>query len=375
MYKKLEKLNWEPFAYKRLNELIKEYSQDEISDPSSLNYCIFDFDETIVTGDIEENLMIYIVNNFKFKMQPDQLKNHFLSNLIDPNKKLEEGKFTCLELIEDIYDSYKYLREKGYSNSSENIEKEEHFKSLRAKMVYYYYNSANFAKIEKDNSWPRFYFVGYSKDEMEVLSKNMLDEMTKLGPKKYEFQTSKIYQGRAGLVKSSFVANLRFNPEIVNLFEVLKENNIIANIVSASPIALVESVCKNSPLKLSEYSKIYAMRHTYDREGKISPILDKDFPITKKEGKSKVIEDFIKPNFKYKDPIAVFGDSMGDFDMLTKFEDTSISLLFNRNLDDKTNLIKKRAKNSYGKDQARYLVQGKNYKKSSFIESTSSIIF
>lgn len=54
---------WEPYVYNRLNQLIDQFKTSESSNFKTKPYVVFDFDNTSIIGDVEDNLMIYMLDH------------------------------------------------------------------------------------------------------------------------------------------------------------------------------------------------------------------------------------------------------------------------------------------------------------------------
>lgn len=347
----LREHNWEPFLYERLNNIIEKNKNNN-------NYMVFDFDQTIVTGDVEEHLMYYMAKNFLYKIEADEFEK-ILKTDLSKDKKIND-------VADDLIELFGQLKKEFVSGSDIH-------NAYMAKLIYFYYNVYQYIDLQNGIIYPTYFFAGYTQTEMDNLCKEMIQEMTKSEIKKVKYKTPSNLKGKSGQIESEFFINLRFNPEILDLFEVLSENNIVPHIISASPESLLKGVVKASPLKLHEKSCIFGMSHEY-KEDKIHSKIEADRILTRKEGKTEVINKHLLPKHNQKHPLGVFGDSMGDYSMLTEFSETKLRVLFNRKLEDQTKDFKERAKTEYGQDSATYFVQGKDYRESEFIRKVESII-
>lgn len=108
------------------------------------------------------------------------------------------------------------------------------------------------------------------------------------------------------------------------------------------------------------------MLNEYDKYGNIKARIDRTKILSRKEGKYQIIKTFLMENHNNKERLDVFGDSMDDFSMLTNFASTKIRVLINRDLNDQTKEFKLKANKEYGKPDATYFVQGKDFTKSEF---------
>lgn len=62
--------NWDEFNSRKIDRLIQEAKQK----PAHSLYAVFDFDNTTAFLDIEEATLIYQLENLKFSMKPEILK-------------------------------------------------------------------------------------------------------------------------------------------------------------------------------------------------------------------------------------------------------------------------------------------------------------
>ncbi|MDR1349327.1 MAG: haloacid dehalogenase-like hydrolase, partial [Zoogloeaceae bacterium] len=88
------------------------------------------------------------------------------------------------------------------------------------------------------------------------------------------------------------------------------------------------------------------------------------------KGKTKTIERFLVKKYGY-GPLLIGGDSEGDQNMMGDFEDTKIVLIVNRLRSADTDIGKfsKLAVESYGKPDAKFLLQGRDDNKGTFVPS------
>ena len=114
------------------------------------------------------------------------------------------------------------------------------------------------------------------------------------------------------------------------------------------------------------------MQAQFDSKGQILNQLDPQVRTSHGPGKSRIIRDQIAPRHQGRSPLAIFGDSMGDYDMLTSFDHTHTRVLFNRHLNDQTQDLAKEAAKTYGQAQARFFLQGKDYHTGQFLNQTHS---
>ena len=87
----LKNSNWEPFAKKRIQEIIHYYGNTKSVPLHDQPYAVFDFDNTSCFFDIEDHLMLYMIEQFAFRLNAETFY-HILScdsyetqTILDPN--------------------------------------------------------------------------------------------------------------------------------------------------------------------------------------------------------------------------------------------------------------------------------------------------
>lgn len=370
-----EQNNWEDFLYQRLNHLIDQFKSDNSLEESDRAYVVFDFDNTSVIGDIEDNLMVYMMEHFLYRLTPEEFRHILISKDFDMDRVLNDRypQATSRKLAEDISQHYKVLHEKfvGHEVNNELLLEDVDYLAFRAKLRYYYVNVNGQFNREPGKAWLTYWFQGYSAEELQSLTVDMLEAMTKLGAETIRYQTPPSRAGEAGRVESQFTSGLSCPDELKDLYQAFQAQGIIPYVVSASPIDVVA--------KASEYffqidrKYVRGMNYQFDSQGKIQAVMAPNSPITKKEGKTTTILTSIADLHQGRQPIALFGDSMGDYHMMTELEDVQVNVLFNCLNNDQTVELKELASQQYHTPQAKYLVQGRDENTLRLIPSTHSI--
>ena len=94
---KLKAQNWAPDTYAALNRMIEKNSiNNQDYNLRSKPYAVFDFDNTTAMNDIQEALLIYQLENLRFKMTPQQLdaalKTEYQKAALQMNSKIQKVK-------------------------------------------------------------------------------------------------------------------------------------------------------------------------------------------------------------------------------------------------------------------------------------------
>lgn len=335
----IKKLAWEDRNFQAINKLIEKHGKDSKTyNKNHKPFAVFDWDNTSIIGDVEEALLYYMVTNVTFKMNPDEFYDLIRKNV---DKKDYDSRFNnvCnqrvnIDLIsEDIKSSY----EKLYNNlntfegkmSLDKIKDTDYYKEFVTKMLYRYRASVYDKNAEDPYCWMSFLLKNYKSEEVYSLC-NRAFALMKKGKIRVEELISPDIKSKAGRVSIKYFVGIRVLDEMVDLYKSLEENGIDCYIVSASFIDIVRAFATDKDNNYSmDKKKVLGLRLMKDGEGRILPKFDRNFPITIREGKVEMINEFIKNDRNY-GPIMVGGDSDGDFEMLTFFNETEIALIINR---------------------------------------------
>ena len=285
---------WNKKLENRINEVIEKYK-------NLGHYAVFDCDNTILMNDIQFALIHYLLKFKKFKVTPIELQN-FLNTQFPKENELTNN---FCDIFQEAYNkdinSMEYL--KFLSNFSEFVE-------------YLYF------KYDKFDLNIFFSYKNMSYEELEKLIEEAISyhNNSEFGIENW------IYENNI----STYKIGLKIANEMSELIKRLHDNNIDVYVISASTFEVVDSVLQ--PLK-KYISKIYAKK-IINKNNIFTGLLDENELRITSLDKKIIIEDILKQKYN-KDPIIVAGDSMGDFDMLTGFKNTKISILIDRNRNDK----------------------------------------
>lgn len=377
MKKYFDQGNFEPFVYQRLNEVIDEFKDD----PNS--YVVFDYDNTSIIMDIEDNLNVYLMEHLEYKLTPEVFyktltNTHYheeLSKVFD--QKYEHA--TGFNLAEDISKEYEWLYDNyiAHENRSETLLKEvketDHYQTFVTKLrMFHKFVNGNLLR-EPSYGWMTYLFAGHTVEEFRDICKRCINEMKDRSFEEITFTSAESIPGKSGVVSSTFKSGLTVPEELLNLYEAFKENNITPYIVSASPREYVD-IAKDLFGHAVESDNIIAMEFKTNN-GVIIPVMDDDMPITKGLGKTEAIKKYIMPKHDGKEPVAMFGDSIGDYDMMKTFKNTPLCVIFNRHSTDDFKELINLAIKQYDFSDARFVLQGRDENKGILLPSQQSIAF
>ncbi|AXY25097.1 hypothetical protein CL176_03100 [Suicoccus acidiformans] len=370
---------WESTLHQRLQRFIHEHRWPQAG--KTQQYVVFDFDNTSVIHDIEDHLMVYFMENLLYLLNPRDFERILTAGDFPLDDALDERRpeLTLRRLVADIVKDYQWLHEEYIASQHplltlQQVKQTRSYRSFAAKLRYYYvYVNGHFQR-QVGQMWLTYLFAGYTPEQLRLITQDMLKWALQLPMDLWVFESPQEQPGLTGKVTAHFEAGIRYPKEIQNLYHAFQAFNIQTFIVSASPVDVVTVAGHTFGLQVPEH-QIYGMEYELNTQGQILPIMKDPSFITKGPGKTALIRTHILPQFNGQEPAALFGDSMGDYDMFKQFDETELKVLFNRLLKDGTQEFVDLARNSYGQADATYFVQGIDNNSGSLRPSQASIPF
>ena len=334
--------NWAPTTRARIQSVID-------ANAGKGRYVVFDFDNTSVIFDVQEALLMYQVSNMIFKFTPDQVEG-ILETGIDPKlldtvmgKSVDGKDVKASDLVADLtadytwlYNNYKGL---GGDKDLDYIHASNQYQDFEAKIRFMYENMGDAFGHAVSYPWVTYLFTGMTPAEVQEMASASHKYWASYGRYAEETLTSPIeLPGKAGVVSISYKTGLTFTDELVDLYHTLAANDIDVYIISASPIDTILAANKTMGYNVPE-DRVFAMRNKLDENGRYINEYDYDwggegkYAQTQGPGKSTIITNFIAPKYDGVGPLMVFGDSAGDWNMMTDWMecgDTELGVIFNR---------------------------------------------
>lgn len=386
---KLKTLNWAPNTYKALNTMIEKNSINNPNyDIRNKPYAVFDFDNTTAMNDIQEAMLIYQLENLRFKASPEQLKEALKTEVPKGNFsdefKNSKGESLNIDIVAEdcvtsytwLYNNYKGLGGNGTKSLAE-VKKAPEYRDFITKVRYLYDAIGGTFSADISYPWVTYLFSGMTSEEVQALAEDSADYWLKRNDyKKVTWTSPKERPGKAGIVNVTYKTGLRVMPEMVDLYNTLMENGIEVYVCSASFIDVIKVAATNPKYGLNvKPSNVFAMQLKTDKDGKIINQYDyNNYFQTQGAGKSKTINKFIRPNHGGKGPILVAGDSDGDYNMLVDYKDMEVGLIINRVKGGPIGELSKKAVDTLGKNNAVYYLQGRNENTGLFIPTEKTIV-
>lgn len=363
--------NWAPATRTRIQSVIT-------ANANKGRYVVFDFDNTSVINDVEEALAIYQLENLRFKIKPTEMASVLETQIPDLKKAVGTnaagGEVTCTSLITDIVSDYTWLYNnyKGFTGKYDlnYIHATNQYQDFVAKMRYMYTAVGDTFDASVSYPWVTYWFTGMTPQEVYDLAAESHAYWGSYGNYGEVTWTSPVeLPGKAGVVTIDYLNGLTFTDELKDLYATLMANGIDVYIVSASFIDVIRAANVTQGYNIPE-DHVFAMRNVlkngvYTNEYDYNWGGEGKYAQTQAEGKSTVITNFIASKYNSTGPLMVFGDSKGDYWMMTDWMakgDTQLGVIFNRyrKTSDPIWKCSKEAADTIGSPTARFVLQGRD---------------
>lgn len=394
--KSLDANQWAPYTRSAINRLLNEEGNgSDTYNPLEKPYAVFDFDNTTIINDIEEATFVYQIENLLYRVTPEKLKEVLETGIPDVNAYFAEGyenasgkRITTAMLADDITADYRDMADiSGVSlpltTSSPQelsaVHMTDAYLDFRAKLRFLY----DAVNATFDSSvgypWVLYQFAGFTRAEVETIALASLEYWMNYGSfTKLTWTSPSGRPGSAGIVSVSYKTGLAIPQEMKDLYQKLRANGIDVYICSASLKEVVQAVASNPKYGLDvPLENVYAMMLQSKKNGDRDEFInayDNSYFMTYAAGKVKTIDRFIAPLHGGRGPILVAGDSAGDYEMISSYDDTRLGLIVNRVRKDAMLGLSREAAATIGTPTARYLLQGRDENAGTFRASEKSIL-
>jgi len=378
---KLLEGQWDDFNRAQLEKMINTYGNTSPNyNPEKPPYAVFDFDNTTIFLDIAEALLAYQLEHLRFAATPEQMNKALRMNIdnknFDEDHRNKDGKPVNINKIAtDIVKDYTWLYNnfdgmKGDKPLSQ-IQTTPQYKDFIAKVRFLYDAIGSTFDHAVSYPWVTYLHTGLTEKDVRALTaETMLWQMTQ-PVEAVTWESPAEMAGEAGVVSITWKNGARVVPEMQDLYAKLRQAGIDVYVCSASFTDIIKEMVANPAFGYNNPSKaVFAMELERDAKGVILTEFKRGYDQTQGPGKTATIKRFLVPHYGY-GPILVAGDSEGDQNMLQDFPDMKIGLIINRLRGASTDVGKqsKIAVDSYGKPDAKYLLQGRDDNKGVFVKS------
>ena len=382
---KLADRNWDSFNKAQIEKLIATYGKTSPNyNPAKPPYAVFDWDNTMVFLDVEEAVLIYQLENLRFNMTPEQLDKALRMSVPKTNFVKDynnaAGQPVSIDLVvPDAVDSYRwiYANYKGMKGklSLEEVKKNPHYTNFVTKTRYMYEAIGDTFDVSIAYPWVLYLFTGMNESQVRGMVNETLTWQKTQPVEKVKWTSPASLPGKAGVVSVSWKNGLRLLPEMQELIKTFRDAGIDTWICSASFVDVIKEISSNPAYGYNNSAdRVIAMELERDANGVIQTEFRKGYAQTQQKGKTQAINRFLVPKYG-QGPIFVAGDSEGDMNMMQDFADTKQVLIVNRLKGKDIATLSKQAVASYGKPDAKVLLQGRNDNTGEFVKSQNHIKF
>lgn len=376
---KLEKGNWDDFNRVQLDKMLATYGKSSPNyDPAKPPYVVFDWDNTSIFLDIQEALLVYQLENLRFAMTPAQLDNAIrkdipTTNFDDDSRNAAGQAINIDKIAQDIvssyawlYDNYQGLRGK---QTLAQVKQAPQYQDFIVKMRFLYEAIGNTFDHAVSYPWITYHFTGMTEKDVRALAAETFRWQQTQPVEAVKWTSPAALPGKAGVVSITWKNGLRPVPEMQDLYKKLRASGFDVYVCSASFRDVIREVSSNPEFGYANaVDNVYAMELERDANGAIRTQFRQGYAQTQGPGKTETIKQFLVPKYGY-GPVFIAGDSEGDQNMMQDFDDMKVGLIINRLRGNDIGKMSKLAAESYGKPDARYLLQGRDDNKGVFVPS------
>lgn len=371
--------NWEETLYQRLNQLIDTFHASPNTPLHERAYVVFDFDNPSIYNDIEDHTTLYMTQQLAFRMTAEEFSSSLQAGPFDFNLPIspEFSSLTTLDFIQLLTTDYCQLYTQYLSPSTSSrpslslLQRSPLFQRFYFHMrVFYTAFNQRYTRLA-GQAWPAYFYQGYSSTDLFTLTQQALKWGSQL-PLTYTSLTAPLLPSSTQNFRPGFSQGLRLPLDILHLYQAFKAHQIEVYILSASPLPLVQAAVHYFGYPLAT-DHILAMKLQRDSTDHMQNRMAKGAFITQGKGKKEALDQLLKPLHRQKLPIAFFGDSMGDYNLLQLGPQMKTAVLFNRYLKDNTQAFAQEAVRTYQDPSAIYFLQGRNEQTGQLYPSQSSL--
>lgn len=298
---------WEPDTYEALCTLMEDVKEGD--------YAVFDFDNTMIIGDISDAVFQYQVEHLRFAFDPKDFFSVVTAAIPDIDRPLDDSGVTYRDLASSA--SVHYLGARMLSSSPfADYSVLETFRAEMLALVHFAYT------VFGDDAGNLTLFglmTGMTQEEQRTLALEAADVALEPTLLSLEFWNTEAFS-------LPMVRGMGITPEMRSLVMALRRAGVRVCICSASAQPMVEAVAEREfgiPA-----ADVFGIRFQHDSAGRMEQRYLPDYPVTLKEGKVECINRLISPDGR--SPILVAGDSDGDYQMLTAYPDLRLGLIIDK---------------------------------------------
>ena len=245
----LQRDDWADDVKQAINDLVDTYGVYSAGYDDTA-YAVFDFDNTTVIFDVEEQLAAYQLQSMSFALTPEELPAVLITGLSDPDEDLTAlgyGSGSYRDWITDItaaytalYDAYGPFTPAGAdAETRQTMQADEQWQEFAAKMramydLVYEHESASAAY-----PWITYWFTGMTEQEVYDLAAASHTLYGNVETEQVTWSSPADMDSAVGPVTVTWTAGITVTENIKELWQVLCRNGIDVWVCSASDINAV----------------------------------------------------------------------------------------------------------------------------------------
>jgi phosphoserine phosphatase len=376
----LDPLGWAPRNRRAIESLMSENGRgSEHYDPDHPPYAVFDWDQTSAFLDCGEAYFRWQLWNLELRLTNDELRS-LLKDEIEGVRALspEYGGADLASVDADVLADWAVIREKysgfGGKLSLDEIHGTPEFRDFITKVGLLYEGYCDTAGIGAHYAYPWILFLlnGYTIDEVQAIARAAIEANLgdALGKRTWKGPEPNALDRKWHPVDYTFRTGLRAQAEMEDLMASFRAAGIDVYVVTASLKQVVEVFAGPERYGYNVPADHVLGMELETKDGRFLPRYRTDWVQTNREGKVQAIRSRLGSRG---DPIFAAGDSDGDYQMLTEFKGTKLSLIMNRTKGGDIGKLCKLAVEQKDRDAPRFILQGRNDNTGMFIPTLETI--
>lgn len=332
--------DWTPDAHAKISTVLKDCGKASKGyDKAVKPYAVFDFDNTSIINDVEVSLETFQLLNLRYKIRPENIFQTITGRIGDIDLPIC-GDLTARMLAQDIAADYQILYEEYIGKFEDpqtqeakdalaKVRETDTYKDFAAKYKVLSASIGNAYDYSVDVLWILNGLAGMTYDEITELTKESCRYFTAMdGVSEVTWESPEM--GVCGKVSGTHLEGIGISNEMKSLYRTLKANGFDVYIVSASLETVVEAMACGPEFGFEmEPDHVFGLRMKETADGLFDADYSDEYIQTFKAGKTGAIKAYIAPSHGDRGPSLVAGDSNGDYNMLTDFDDMKVGLIIN----------------------------------------------
>ena len=339
-------------------------------------YAVFDFDMTCPLGDCGHCTLDQVIRELSFAFSPDDAEKVFLSDVPNPDIPLDPAcpKTTMRNVVLDCADLHRELLEMLRTRPLEEVRRTEAFTAFASKVRFLRKRVPRIYGAAFGYPWNKRFYNGMTRARFAELVHRAIDAGARNGFRRGCWRTPARYAGRSGVVEVPMLFGFTVPREITELLSVLRANGIAVYAVSGSFYDKVVAAGESRHGTGFAPDEILGTHLLTDAQGLLTGRPDPSHAFPWADGKPDIVRQQLAARHHGRDPIMVFGDSDGDYAMLTAFTNMEVGVIFNTGLPASSKLGALCAKILAGRADPRFVLQGRDEVRRTLRPSAESVI-